>query len=176
MDEYVGNYIDEMDIEHVFEQIMTDYGQDILHLTYSYVKNITIAEDLTQEIFVKCYLNLSKFNGESSIRTWLWRIAINHCKDYLKSWHVRNMQLSNEELVVQAEDEQVEQSVIEKDDADQVMRAILTLPLKYREPIYLFYYEELSIKEIESILHVRQNTIKTRLRRAKILLKKVLER
>lgn len=176
VEEIVLNDLAEMDIDEVFEQIMTEYGQDILNLTYSYVKNVAIAEDLTQEIFVKCYLNLASFKQEASFRTWLWRIAINHCKDFLKSWHHRNVLLSTKaDIEVEARNNRVEDIVIEKDETNELEQAILALPLKYREPIYLFYYQDLSIKEIKEILGVRENTIKTRLRRAKVLLKNHLE-
>lgn len=176
VEEIVINDLAGMDIDEVFEQIMTEYGQDILNLTYSYVKNIAVAEDLTQEIFVKCYLNLASFKQEASFRTWLWRIAINHCKDFLKSWHHRNVLLSTKaDIEVEARNNRVEDIVIEKDETNELEQAILALPLKYREPIYLFYYQDLSIKEIKEILGVRENTIKTRLRRAKVLLKNHLE-
>lgn len=176
VEEIVLHDLAEMDIDEVFEQIMTEYGQDILNLTYSYVKNVAIAEDLTQEIFVKCYLNLANFKQEASFRTWLWRIAINHCKDFLKSWHHRNVHLStNADIEVEATSNRVEDIVIEKDETNELEQAILALPLKYREPIYLFYYQDLTIKEIKEILGVRENTIKTRLRRAKVLLKNHLE-
>ena len=176
VEEIVINDLAGMDIDEVFEQIMTEYGQDVLNLTYSYVKNIAVAEDLTQEIFVKCYLNLASFKQEASFRTWLWRIAINHCKDFLKSWHHRNVLLSTKaDIEVEARNNRVEDIVIEKDETNELEQAILALPLKYREPIYLFYYQDLSIKEIKEILGVRENTIKTRLRRAKVLLKNHLE-
>ena len=176
VEEIVINDLAGMDIDEVFEQIMTEYGQDILNLTYSYVKNIAVAEDLTQEIFVKCYLNLASFKQEASFRTWLWRIAINHCKDFLKSWHHRNVLLSTKaDIEVEARNNRVEDIVIEKDETNELEQAILALPLKYREPIYLFYYQDLSIKEIKEILGVRENTIKTRVRRAKVLLKNHLE-
>src|SRR5699024_5313445 len=176
VEEIVINDLAGMDIDEVFEQIMTEYGQDILNLTYSYVKNIAVAEDLTQEIFVKCYLNLASFKQEASFRTWLWRIAINHCKDFLKSWHHRNVLLSTKaDIEVEARNNRVEDIVIEKDETNELEQAILALPLKYREPIYLFYYQDLYIKERKEIIGVRENTIKTRLRRAKVLLKNHLE-
>ncbi|WP_081412612.1 sigma-70 family RNA polymerase sigma factor [Fictibacillus gelatini] len=160
----------------LFDQIMTNYGQDILQLVYSYVRNKTIAEDLTQEIFVKCYRSLHKFERKSKIRTWLYRIAINHCKDYLKSWYFRKVHLTEIGVIHRESlDKQVEQVIVQKDDKSELVEAILQLPLKYREAIYLYYFEDLSLKEIEVLTDINQNTIKTRLRRAKELLKNVLE-
>ncbi|MGF6952289.1 RNA polymerase sigma factor (sigma-70 family) [Neobacillus sp. B4I6] len=71
--------------------------------------------------------------------------------------------------------EMVEQAVIQKQEDDQLISAIMMLPIKYREVVYLFYYEELPIKEIALLTEVGDNTVKTRLRRAKELLKERLE-
>ncbi|WP_100330129.1 sigma-70 family RNA polymerase sigma factor [Bacillus xiapuensis] len=165
------------DHQLLFDQIMTEYGQDVLELVYSYVKNKTDAEDLTQEIFVKCYQSLNSFDRRSTMKTWLWRIAINHCKDYLKSWHVRKVQAGyTDEWSGASTNDYVEREVIQKDERQRVMEATLGLPIQYRELIYLHYYEELTIKEISEIINVNQNTIKTRLKRAKELLQGALRR
>nr|WP_255726783.1 sigma-70 family RNA polymerase sigma factor [Sporosarcina sp. ACRSM] len=160
----------------MIDELMERYGQDILRLVYSYVNNSQIAEDLTQDIFVKCYKSLHTYSGKSKLRTWLWRIAINHCKDYLKSWYNRNVLVTEEEPAnYRTTKQMVEDTVIQKEEDDQLIAAIMTLPIKYREVIYLFYYEELLIKEIAVLTEVSANTVKTRLRRAKELLKERLE-
>lgn len=156
------------------EQLMTDYGQGVLELVYSYVKNRVVAEDLTQEIFIKCYKSLASFHGEANIKTWLWRIAINHCKDYLRSWHYRNLEMmETEEIIIDSIS--VEQIVVEKDEREILLNKVLQLPVKYRELIYFYYYEDLTIKEIEQITRINSNTIKSRMRRAKKLLKELLQ-
>ena len=71
------------DKEDLIDEIMNKYGQEVLQLVYSYVNNKEVAEDVTQDIFVKCYKSLHTYK-EFELKTWLWRIAINHCKDYLK--------------------------------------------------------------------------------------------
>ncbi|GLY12327.1 sigma-70 family RNA polymerase sigma factor [Pseudobacillus badius] len=165
---------DEYDL--LFHQVMTKYGRDVLVLAYSYVKNKDIAEDLTQEIFVKCYQSLCTFNHGSKLKTWLWRIAINHCKDYLKSWHNRYVEVADAHyLSSRPSQEDVEGQVIKRDKQAGLIEAVLQLPVPYREIIYLHYYEDLSLKEIEYITGININTVKTRLRRAKDLLKTQLE-
>ncbi|MCM3570539.1 sigma-70 family RNA polymerase sigma factor [Neobacillus mesonae] len=162
--------------EELIDDIMNRFGQEILQLTFSYVNNKAIAEDLTQDIFVKCYKNLHTYNGKSKFRTWLWRIAINHCKDYLKSWYNKNVVPSEEEPELSVTNkETVEEAVIQKEADDQLISAIMSLPIKYREVIYLHYYEDYPIKEIAQLTDVNNNTVKTRLRRAKELLKERLE-
>ncbi len=71
--------------------------------------------------------------------------------------------------------ESVEQTVIQNAEDRELTSVVMNLPIKYREVIYLFYYEELSIKEIAIVIEVKENTIKTRLKKAKELLKKGLE-
>jgi RNA polymerase sigma-70 factor, ECF subfamily len=160
----------------LIDQLMDKYGQSLLQLTYSYVGNRAIAEDLTQEIFVKCYQKLDQYQKKSSLKSWLWRIAINHCKDYLRSWHYKNVITSEEQAKhTPSREKEVENQVIQRYEDDQLVKAVWSLPDTYREVIYLYYFEELSIKEIFYLTSVNQNTIKTRLKRAKEMLKDCLE-
>ncbi|MBM7700479.1 sigma-70 family RNA polymerase sigma factor [Kurthia huakuii] len=163
--------------EAIIDELMGDYGQDILHLVLQYVHNFSLAEDLTQEIFLKCFKALPTFQYQSSLKTWLWRIAINHTKDYLKSWYAKNVETTADDLFAQIESGHgVEQQVLQNFQDTELATAVFTLPVKYREVIYLHYYEEQSMKEMAAILQINENTVKTRLRKAKQLLKKQLER
>ncbi len=163
--------------ETIIDELMTDYGQDILQLVMQYVHNLAVAEDLTQEIFVKCYKALPTFHFNSSMKTWLWRIAINQSKDYLKSWYAKNVEVIGETLFVQVKSEDcIEQQVIQQQQDEELTSAVFALPVKYREVIYLCYYEEQSMKEMADVLQLNESTVKTRLRKAKQLLKKRLER
>lgn len=179
-----GNYVDELmieafeieDKEDLIDEIMNKYGQEVLQLVYSYVNNKEVAEDLTQDIFVKCYKSLHTYKGKSNVKTWLWRIAINHCKDYIKSWYNKKVIVTEDDFTyMESQKESVEQTVIQNAEDRELASAIMSLPIKYREVIYLFYYEELPIKEIAIVIEVKENTIKTRLKKAKELLKKGLE-
>ncbi len=164
------------DKEILMDELMQRYGQDILQLVYSYVGNTELAEDLTQDIFVKCYQSLHTYKGKAQLRTWLWRIAINHCKDYLKSWYNNKVIVSESEPAFTGErQEGIEQAVIQHEEDQRLASAVMELPVKYREVIYLFYFEERPIKEIATVIDVKENTVKTRLRRAKELLKEELE-
>lgn len=175
MDELTVGFLELENKEELLDEIMNQYGQEILQLAYSYVKQKETAEDLTQEIFVKCYHSLHTYKGKSTFRTWLWRIAINHCKDFLKSWYNKNvMTVENESIYIGASKENVEQTVIQNEEDQVLASAVMELPINYREVIYLFYFEELPIKEISAVLEVKENTVKTRLRKAKKLLKERL--
>jgi len=162
--------------ETIIDELMIDYGQDILQLVMQYVHNLSVAEDLTQEIFVKCYRALPTFQFNSSMKTWLWRISINHTKDYLKSWYAKNVDATEDNRIAQVKSgDCVEQQVIRQQQDEELARVVFALPVKYREVIYLCYYEEQSMKEIADVLQLNESTVKTRLRKAKQLLKNRLE-
>ncbi len=71
--------------------LMNEYGQEIIWLAYSYVRDKSTAEDLAQNAFLKCYQKIDTFKNDSSIKSWLYRITINCCKDYLKSSYFRRI-------------------------------------------------------------------------------------
>ncbi|MDM5317404.1 sigma-70 family RNA polymerase sigma factor [Fictibacillus sp. b24] len=176
MEEMIAGVLHTENREDILVEAMNEHGQDLLQLVYSYVNNKAVAEDLTQDIFVKCYNALDTYNGKSKFKTWLWRIAINHCKDFLKSWYNNKVVITEEEPENhRTQKDLVEHEVIQKEDDGELIDAIMQLPIKYREVIYLFYYEELPIKEIALMTEVNDNTVKTRLRRSKELLKIRLE-
>lgn len=175
MEEVWKEAVELEDQEELINEMMNKYGQDILRLVYSYVNNKEIAEDLTQDIFVKFYQSIHTFKGKSKLKTWLWRIAINHCKDFLKSWYNKHVFIAEHTENSPTKKEIVEEVIIQKETDDQLIAALMTLPIKYREVIYLFYYEERLVKEIAVLSEVSANTVKTRLRRAKQLLEERLE-
>lgn len=164
MDSYSIDQTKLLSNEIIIDELMSDYGQDILQLVMQYVHNLTVAEDLTQEIFVKCYKALPTFHFNSSMKTWLWRIAINHTKDHLKSWYAKNVEATEENLFLQVKSKDcIEQQVIQQQQDNELALAVLSLPMKYREVIYLCYYEEQSMKEMADVLQLHESTVKTRL-------------
>ncbi|WP_353056960.1 sigma-70 family RNA polymerase sigma factor [Metabacillus litoralis] len=176
MQEIIVESTQNENVDEVIDEMMKRYGQEILQLVYSYVNNKAVAEDLTQEIFIKCYKAYPTFNKKSKLRTWIWRIAINHCKDYLKSWYNKNVIVAEEKSIeTSCNRETIEQTLIQKDEDHRLVSAVMNLPIKYREVIYLYYYEELLIKEIALLIEKKESTVKTRLKRAKELLKDSLE-
>jgi RNA polymerase sigma-70 factor, ECF subfamily len=175
VDEIAESKINTMDSVMTIEEVIDHYGEDVWKLVFSYVRNEQVADDLTQEIFIKIYKKIDTFAGNASLRTWIWRVAINHCKDYLKSWYKRTVFPQEERnFNWMSSGCSVEGEVIRKDEDRELEKVVLELPLKYREVIYLFYYEECSMKEIALFLNLRENTVKTRLRRAKQLIKERL--
>lgn len=158
--------------EDILEDIMIEHGSDLVGLAFNYVKDKEIAKDMVQNTFIKCYENLDHFRFDSSIKTWLYRITINQCKDYLKSWHYRKVQTRDLfENTVKSFLPSPEDKVIRDAEQKEMQDLIFSLPKKYQEVIFLYYYKSLSIDEIAEVEELNINTVKTRLRRAKQRLK-----
>ncbi len=162
--------------DYALEKIMIEYGNELVRLAFSYVKDSEIAKDLVQNTFIKCYKNLDSFRYDAQIKTWLYRITINECKDYLKSWNYKMVQVKsflNE--TARSALPSVEKSVIDQYNNEQMKETISSLPKKYREVVYLYYHDSLKTDEISQVLNVSVNTVKTRLRRAKQRLESMLK-
>ncbi|OCA90444.1 hypothetical protein A8F94_00705 [Bacillus sp. FJAT-27225] len=159
--------------EELLEDLIELHAESLKKLLFTYVKNWTIAEDLTQEAFISCYKKLKDFRGESSYKTWLYKIAINKCKDYMRSkWYKFAVPLDFFSYKATVGTQSIEDNLIGKEEDFFLSRNVLSLPPLYREVIILHYYEDLKISEIEKLTGIKQETIKTRLRRAKDQLRK----
>ena len=153
--------------EHAFKDIMHTYSDDLLRLSYLYVKDWQVAEDIVQDTFLTYYEKFEQFEQRASLKTYLVRITINKCKDYLKSWRYRKMSLTNQ-FFGGKRDRAV---AVEQDERLDIANAVLILPIQLREVIIHYYYNELSVLEVSALLGISDNTVKTRLRRARQLLK-----
>lgn len=157
------------------ETLMRRYGNDVLRTAYSYVQDKSAAEDLFQESFIKIYQNLSNFRGESSIKTWMIRITINVCKDYLKSAYSRHVvptgEFAEDALVSESDYDEIEK----EETAKEVKDAVMKLPEELRELVFLVYYREMGLNEAASILCIPLGTAKSRLSRAREKLKNLLK-
>ena len=162
--------------EEILEHLIDEYGQSIKRLAFTYVKSWPVAEDLTQETFITCYTKLGQFRGESSYKTWIYKIAINKCKDCLKSkWYRYGFQLESVIEKISGRTESLEEQIVIREEEQILSQQVLSLSKKYREVIILYYYEDLKIWEIEELTGIKQETIKTRLRRAKQQLRQRIE-
>ena len=153
------------------EQIFRDYYQLIYRVAFSQVKNHADAEDITQEVFLMIIRHDMRYLSREHERAWIVRVTINLCRDLLKSkWHKTSVSM---EEVSEAQRGSCENFTEIQDD---MMWAVLQLPEKYRNCLYLFYYEDYSIKEIAQSLEMPENTVKTNLKRGRQALKEFLEK
>ncbi|WP_332651245.1 sigma-70 family RNA polymerase sigma factor [Lysinibacillus sp. 54212] len=159
-------------VEKEMNEVMDTYSGYLLQLSYLYVKNWATAEDIVQESFIKYFRYHEQFKGEASLKTYLGKITIHTCHDYLRSWKGKS-QVFSQLLLGKAPSTglTVENQILRALDETELTKQVLGLPLKYREAIILFYYEELTTAGIASLLGLSENTVKTRLKRAREMLK-----
>ncbi len=123
------------------------------------------ADDAVQEVFLRLFRYQEPFDGEEHLRRWLLRVTVNYCRDVLKSpW--RRRRVSWEEVP--------ETPVFDRPEQAALYREVMALPEKYRTVLNLFYYEELSVREIGELLGLGASTVTTRLARARTRLRERL--
>lgn len=151
------------------EELIDQYGDDILRICLLYLGDRQLAEDAFQETFIKAWRSAEAFRGESSVRTWLVQIAVNTCKSNLRSswFRMRKKAVNVDELLNLPAREQ-------HTDFD-LTRAVCSLPGKYRKVVTLYYYEGMKLREIAQVLQLPVNTVSTRLRKARKLLQAELK-
>ena len=141
------------------------HADTVRRLCMIHLKNYADTEDIFQTVFLKYVLSSVSFENEEHERAWFIRVTINACKDLLKNFF-RSHTVSMEEVLEQpAEIEQ---------DHREVLEAVLSLPARYRDVVYLYYYEEYTAPQIGRILSKNVNTIYTLLNRAKKILREKL--
>lgn len=152
------------------EELIDLYGDDMLRLCLSYLGDRQLAEDAFQETFLKAWKAMDAFRGESSPKTWLASIAVNTCRDMLRTGWLRMLRKSQpiETLLDLPSDENIRET-------SPVRAAVLGLPGMYREVILLYYDQNMTLKDIAALLHLSVNTVSTRLRRARKQLEKELK-
>jgi len=153
-------------VEKTFFLEMADkYKDTIYRIALNYYGNPYDADDTVQEVLLKLYAADRGFESEEHVRNWLIRVTINECKNVLRSpWKSRT----------DAWEEVCASSAFETPEEGELLQAVLRLPEKYRMPLYLFYYEELSVREIAALLKLKESAVTTRLSRARERLKEKL--
>ena len=151
--------------EREMAEAIQRYGDTVRRLCMVHLKNYADTEDIFQTVFLKYALTSVSFDSTEHEKAWLIRVTLNACKDLLKSIF-RSRTVSLEELV--------EQPAQLSPDHREVLEAVISLPARYRDVVYLHYYEEYTAPEIARILGKNVNTVYTRLTRAKGLLREKL--
>jgi len=164
--------------EEAFAVLVRKYRIKVFNLAYSLTRNQDVADDLAQEAFIKAFFALSKFNLKSEFGTWLYRITVNHVKDYLrKKGRMRRIRLENiKEISFIQEDETIrkEREHAEEQRRKLVHKAIQALPEKYQIILSLRDIQGFSYGEIAKILKIFPGTVDSRLHRARKMLRKKL--
>ena len=156
--------------EQQLEQWIVRYGNTILHTCIIYLTDIGQAEDAMQDVFLKAWRCMHQFEGRNgcSEKTWLMQITINICHDYHRSKWFKHVDTAKALY-----DVQTHVDVVSSEDRD-LLNDIFTLPIKYKQVILLYYYQEMTLKEIAEVLNISRSTIHHRLQKAQEMLKRKL--
>ena len=155
--------------EDKFTELVNAYQTSLLRMCYLNLRDLGLAEDAVQETFIKAYRAMPSFRQESSIKTWLMRIAINTCRDMQRgSWFKRG----DRNVLL---DQLAEESSAFPSVAVTVNREIAKLPGKLREVVLLYYYQDMKIEDVALALNISVSSVSGRLKRAKEKLRRALK-
>lgn len=165
-----------------YAEIIDRYGGKLYSTAYSYTHDQEDARDLVQEILIKAYNSLSSFKAEARFSTWLYRVAVNSCIDWTRRRRTRQNVIATiydyeegsafDSLIL--EEDGPEGLLLRQEHQESIRNAIDHLPEIYKTVLILYYFEELQVQEISSILDCPRKTVETRLYRAKGLLKSLI--
>lgn len=166
------------ELQSDFEKVIRRYQRPVLTFIFRMVNHQETAMDLCQEAFVKAYLARKRFSGKGKISTWLFAIAANHTRDYLRRKQLDTTSLHDEESNLS---ETLSSQLLNPGDEAlcqemeaHLLEALNRLPDSYREVVTLYHISELSVNDISSILKIPEGTVKNRLFRAREKLQQYL--
>ncbi len=171
-----------------YEQLVAEQSSDVYALLFRLTSDAEEARDLTQETFLRAYQNIERFRGDASLKTWIYRIAINQARNRWRWWRRRKRDVT---VSLDATDEQrekplastlpsndelnPEQETLARERENQLRDALLGLRRSYREAVILRDVEGFSYEEIASTLQISIGTVKSRISRGRMELRHALE-
>ncbi|MEW6160780.1 MAG: sigma-70 family RNA polymerase sigma factor [Verrucomicrobiota bacterium] len=153
-----------------FAQIYEANSQAIYYLTLRLLGDPTQAEDATHDVFLKAYRKMDQFRGEAGVRTWLYRIAINHCHNLLQAWHRRNIFSNVDDAIWERTGSNSENPlrVLEtKELGQRIQKTLDALTDEYRLLLLLVADEKLSYDEVAELTHQTTDAVRGKLHRAR---------
>lgn len=166
-----------------FEKLITSYEKVVYNISYRMFNNEEDAKDISQEVFIKFYKNLDKFDGTSKVSTWLYRITVNTCIDEMRKRKGKETSSIDEVISMdegdlkkqyQNDSKTPEEKLISKEDIDDLKKAIDSLSQNHKTLIVLRDIQGLSYSEISEITDCSLGTVKSRLARARVQLKNII--
>jgi len=155
-----------------FQVLVKRHKEKVRNIIYMTMNNSALVDDIAQEVFITVYKNLKHFRFESQFTTWLYRVTVNRCKDYLRRINVRKIFSPIEDGYEVSE----YSTPVESNDISKiVMDAISKLPVKLRMPLILKDIEGFSYQEISETLKCEMGTVKSRIFRGREKLKEILQ-
>lgn len=161
-----------------FDEVYERYAGMVYGLCLRMSGDPVRAQDLSQEVFLRIFKGLGRFRGRSSLKTWVYRIALNHCRGRLARRRVATQSLDSTPLPEACLEDPArgpETRAEEHEAEQQVMRLLETLPRRFREAVILRDLQDLSYEEIATVLGVRIGTVRSRIARGRERLRRELE-
>lgn len=167
-----------------YEQLLKEYRKSMYHMVLKMVRDADDAEDLTMEAFAKAFRHLPRYRPDYAFSTWLFRIATNHCIDFMRRKRLKTSSLSaaldladGDTMLLDARDQNLnpQEALIRQQRMELVQRAVDLLPPKYARLVRLRYFDELSYEEVAQELKAPLGTVKAQLFRARELLLELLQ-
>lgn len=153
-----------------FASLYDEHSRAIFYLALRFLGNPQKAEDATHDVFLKAFRRLDQFRGEASVRTWLYRIALNHCQNLCQSWHNRHIQANSEDAVWENSTAKTDSPlrVLEtKELGQRIQKTLDALSDEYRLLLLLVADEELSYEEIAALVGQSTDAVRGKLHRAR---------
>lgn len=162
---------------NAFVYLVDNYKNMVFSLAFKMTKNREEAEEISQDTFIKAYKNLKKFKGDSKFSTWLYRIAYHTSLDNIKKNKNNNNTFEINEITfnqIQSV-ENILEGIERKERAKIIDECLLQLPEEERSIIWMFYYDDLSLKEIMEVTSLSEANLKVKLHRARKKLLTIVE-
>lgn len=153
-------------LEQEFNTAYNNYGEMLYKIAFLYLGNADDSEDVLQDTFIKLLYNSPGFKDENHKKAWLIRVTQNNCKNLLKSFARKNISYDDLQIPSLSADDDLKMDVVKQ---------VISLPVKYKSAIILYYYNDYSVSEIAHILKISKSAVKMQLKRGRELLKIKLE-
>src|SRR6187455_3383289 len=153
-----------------FADLYSQHSRAIYYLALRFLGDPEKAEDATHDVFLKAFRKMDQFRGEASWRTWLYRIAINHCRNLQQTWHERHILTSTDETIWDNSAAPAESPfrILEtKELGERIQKALDELPSKYRLLLLLVADEQLSYEEVAALTEQTSDAVRGKLHRAR---------
>lgn len=153
-----------------FSALYTEHSRAIYYLALRFLGDPEKAEDATHDVFLKAFRKFDQFRGEASCRTWLYRIAINHCRNLQQTWHGRHVFSNADEAIWETAAAKTDSPlrVLEtKELGQRIQKSLDALPDEYRLLLLLVADEELSYEEIGALTEQSSDAVRGKLHRAR---------
>jgi RNA polymerase sigma-70 factor (ECF subfamily) len=173
--------------ERAVADLATEYGSKIYQLAFRYLRNKEDAEEVTQDVLFKVYRKIDAFRGDAALSSWIYRITFNAAMSRLRTGRQRPQDEERQAVTPEGQEigapppldvadwsDMADEHVLRRELRRRVFRAILALPAIYRAPVMLRDIHGLSTEEASAMLRVKDQTLKSRLHRGRLILRKQL--